>query len=101
MGGKKSKVLIELKQDDLQELTKETHFNEKEIKSMYQRYWGYCSNDGTVNKQQFYTMFHGAAEKGRAIFDHIFRTTDTDDSLSLGMLFTTKLEFKSIHELTF
>ena len=84
MGAEKSKVLIELTKDKIDELTKQTHFEEKEIKMMYKRYWAYCSEDGTLNKQQFTGMFNNVDGKGNFIVDHIFRTSDIDDNLSLG-----------------
>ena len=87
MGAKKSRVLIPLKEEDLQKLTQDTHFNEKELRAMYKRYWSYCSPDGSLVKQQFYSMFtHKQTDGGRGkrIADHIFRTTDKDDNLSLG-----------------
>ena len=84
MGNQKSKVLINLKDEDLEELIQNTHFSEKEIKAMYKRYWGYCAPDGTVNKQQFCNMFSAASDKGKVIVDHIFRTTDRDNNMSLG-----------------
>ena len=87
MGAIKSKVLIELKHEDLIQLTQETHFSEKEIKVMYKRYWSYCSPDATLNKEQFCNMFSGPSHKREAIVDHIFRTTDRDDNLSLGNVF--------------
>ena len=87
MGAQKSKVLIPLKKEDLQKLINETHFKEKEIKSMYKRYWAYCSPHATLNKQQFNNMFNGGGEKAQSIVDHIFRTTDTDDNMSLGKRF--------------
>ena len=87
MGHQKSKVLINLKTEDIRELTEQTHFSEKEIKAMYKRYWAYCSPDGTVNKQQFCNMFSAASDKGKVIVDHIFRTTDRDDNMSLGESF--------------
>ena len=94
MGAQKSKVLIELTNEDLKQLAQETHFSEKEIKVMYKRYWSYCSPDATLNKQQFCNMFTGPSHKREAIVDHIFRTTDRDDNLSLGKMiidFTTEL----------
>ena len=84
MGAQKSRVLIELKNEDLEKLIQNTHFSEKEIKTMYKRYWAYCAPDGTVNKQQFCAMYSAAGDKGKVIVDHIFRTTDKDDNLSLG-----------------
>ena len=84
MGNQKSKILIDLKDADLQQLTKTTHFNEKEIKAMYKRYWGYCSPNGTINKQQFFNMLRAASDRGEVIVDHIFRTTDKDHNMSLG-----------------
>ena len=84
MGSHKSKILIPLKHHEVERLSQETYFNEKEIKVMYKRYWGYCSPDATLSKQQFYNMFNGNQAKGKAIVDHIFRTTDRDDNLSLG-----------------
>ena len=84
MGAEKSKVLMELTASEIEKLSKETHFNEKEIKAMYKRYWAYCSEDGTLNKQQFTGMINHMDGKGTAIVDHIFRTTDIDDNLSLG-----------------
>ena len=84
MGNQKTKVLIDLKDQDLKELIRNTHFTEKEIKTMYKRYWCYCSADGMVSKEQFGNMFSEASNRGKAIVDHIFRTTDRDDSMSLG-----------------
>ncbi len=84
MGADNSKVLIELKNDQVEDLTRQTHFAEKEIKTMYKRYWAYCSPDGTLDKEQFSGMFNNMDGKGTAIVDHIFRTTDIDDNLSLG-----------------
>ena len=84
MGAQKSRVLIPLKNEDIVTLTQQTYFNEKEIRAMYKRYWSYCSPDATLNKQQFYTMFSANRTKGKAIVDHIFRTTDRDDNLTLG-----------------
>ena len=84
MGSHKSKVLIPLSNNDIQHLTTNTNFNEKEIKLMYKRYWGYCSPDATLNKQQFYNMFSGANSKAKGIAEHMFRTTDRDDNSSLG-----------------
>ena len=56
MGAIKSKALIKLQQEDLQKLTRLTHFNAKEVKAMYKRYWAYCSKDGLLNKDQFNSM---------------------------------------------
>ena len=86
MGLEKSKVLIELTDEDVDDLIVKTHFSGKEVKAMYKRYWGYCSPDGTVNKEQFSNMFSAASNKGKVIVDHIFRTTDRDDNMSLGEL---------------
>ena len=87
MGLHKSKVRIELKTEDLKQLTHETYFSEKEIKVMYKRYWTYCSPDATLNKEQFCSMFNGGTDKGKAIVDHIFRAIDRDGSFSLGESF--------------
>ena len=87
MGAQKSKVLIPLKKEELRNLVQETHFNEKEVKVMYKRYWCYCSPDATLNKQQFKKMFSGNSDKSNGIVDHVFRTTDRDDNLSLGKLY--------------
>ena len=87
MGSTKSKVLVELKNEDVKKLTQETHFSEKEVKLMYKRYWTYCSSDATLTKEQFCSMCDGSTCKGKAIVDHIFRTTDRDDNLSLGNVF--------------
>ena len=84
MGVEKSKVLIELNEDQFEALAKQTHFNEKEIKAMYKRYWSYCAEDGTLSKDQFSGMFDQMDGKGTDIVDHIFRTTDIDDNLSIG-----------------
>ena len=99
MGAKKSKILIPLKESDLQKLTQDTHFNEKEIRAMYKRYWSYCLPDATLNKQQFYSMFTCTDGcKGKRIVDHIFRTTDKDDNHSLGEFRGSKLSiyFKKV-----
>ena len=87
MGAQKSKVLIELKEEDVTYLIEKTHFNEKEVRAMYKRYWAYCSTDGTVNKEQFSSMFSAASDKGKSIVEHIFRTTDRDDNMALGEYF--------------
>ena len=84
MGVQRSKVLIPMNNEELEQLTQATHFNEKEIRAMYKRYWAYCSPDASLNKQQFYSMFTCTGGKGKAIADHIFRTTDRDDNLTLG-----------------
>ena len=87
MGVHKSKVLIELKDEELKQLAHETYFSEKEIKIMYKRFWTYCSPDATVNKEQFSNMFNGGSDEGTAIIDHIFRAIDTDGNFSLGEIF--------------
>ena len=85
MGVQRSKVLIPMNNEELQQLTQATHFNEKELRAMYKRYWSYCLPDATLNKQQFYSMFTCTDGcKGKRIVDHIFRTTDKDDNHSLG-----------------
>lgn len=84
MGACKSRILIKLKQEELAELTQKTHFSSSEIKGLYRRYWKYCSPDGSLNRDQFCLIFSGAPTRGDSIIDHIFRTTDKDDSHSIG-----------------
>merc|ERR1712168_1216938 len=83
MGADNSKVKNELKQSEVETLAKQTHFNEKEIKVMYKRFWTHCAKDGNMNKEQFAAMFDKMDGNGKNIVDHMFRATDIDDNFAV------------------
>ena len=57
MGACKSRILIKLKDEQLKELIEKTHFNANEIKAMYKRFWKFCADDGSINKEQFFELY--------------------------------------------
>lgn len=83
MGAGKSKIPPAL----LKELTSDTHFEEKELRSWYRVFSKLCP-DGMLNKYQFTGLYESLYDSDNAneYAEHVFRTFDINSDDKIGKL---------------
>lgn len=83
--------------EELKELVKNTHFEEKELRKWYKGFVKDCP-DGRLDKKQFVELYGSFYDSGNAnkFAEHVFRTFDVNNDETIGKCWHLSVSFFSV-----